>query len=251
MYKLVNDVILNLDNAKEHFTIDIDVSYDAGLANIYMDDFKSEYVTDVLFCGRYNNDAVYICGDSSKKAFKPSKLSRLNKVELWELYKYFYSFCDINDMLKMDYLVSLENLDLDDLLKACVNESNLNTLADEIGIFTGLLTVSIDYHQVNGYSQGDVSVIIDLAGNNFKADDLQNTLFDTPLYARLTICDSENLEVFMFNLCDHLKSEYEVFDKDDFLKHLKADLGTTDLCDSMKDIIIGYAEINVPTTPNY
>lgn len=248
MYKLVDNVILNLDNAKEHFKIESDVSYDTTLPCIYFDDFKMEYVNETVHTGRWLDTTVLLCGESIyNKAFNLKKLSRLKKSQLHSLYTYFHNYCEIDDLLKADYLDSLENETLFQVLRTCIKKADKVTEIDvEMKQFSHLLNVVPVFQEIRGY---DYVIVIDCNNNNFSITYLENLFFNAPLSATLDLIDADGYNVYTFSLSEHTHCEYSLFDKKEFLKFLSQDLSSSRFDDNIQKAIIEYAECNIPDEP--
>lgn len=251
MYKLVNDVILNINDVSEYYTIDTNVYCDSSLSQIYFDDFKREYVNETNQTGRYLDTTILLCGESIyNKAFNLKKLSRLKKSQLYSLYTYFHNYCEIDDLLKADYLDSLENETLETVLRTCIENADRVTEIDvEMKQFSHLLNVVPEIESIRGYSQGDYAIVIDCNNNNFSVAYLENLFFNTPLSATLDLIDADQNNVYTFSLSEHTHCEYSLFDKKDFLKFLSQDLSSSRFDDNMQKVILEYAECNITDEP--
>lgn len=248
MYKLIDDVILNLDDAKKNFSIESHCFSDSCLHQIYFDDFLSEYVSETLHTGILT---VMMCGDIKKPAFKKSKLKKLKKDKLVSMYNYFTNSHSYGyDMLKDDFIDALENVNIETFLIFCVNESNrMLDIDDEIYQYSELLTFPFTVHNVSGYSQGDLAIVIDVAENNFDSNYLQNLFFDSPVTAEIIINDYDLNDIYKFNWCDF--GDHYNFDKDTFILKLKDDLLSSEFDLQLQEIILQYAGSNISDVPDY
>lgn len=251
MYKLVNDVILNIRDAKNSLIIEKHCFYDSVLQGINFDDFLKEYVSESFFIGPYLNTNILFCGDIKKKAFKKYKLSKLKKHKLVDMYNYFTnSYSEIDGMLKNDFLDALENISIETFLKTCTNETDrILNIDDEIYQYSDLITFNCVVHNINGFSQGDLTIVIDTADNNFDYNKLQNLFYNCPITAEIIINDCDLNILYNFNWCDF---EYEYnFDKDSFISKLKLDLLNSEFDSQLINIVVQYARDNMPCEPYY
>jgi hypothetical protein len=172
----------NFDISSTGENIEFNCFYDSCLSQMYFDEFVSEAVRVEI--GR--NFSAFILGDASKPFFKKSALQKMTKGALFDLGAKYDLTCWTSS--PKDY----EKADLiSDLLNVTIEQHYTLTAKNGWGDFID--SIEHDYHQSNGYSQGDSLIVISLDKTitPSMAKYYDNIFWDAPVYISATVNDRE------------------------------------------------------------
>ena len=180
----------NFDISSTGENIEFYCHFDTCLSQMYFDEFASEAVRVEI--GR--NSSAFILGDASKPFHRKAALREMKKDRLFDLCADYDLLCWTarpSDYTKAD-LIS-------DLLSVTIKQHYTLTAQGGWGAFID--SIEHDYHQSNGYSQGDSAIIISLdkpiTPSMKKYYD--NILWDSPISIRATVNDAEFFEEDFLN----------------------------------------------------
>ena len=189
------------------FSFNHNIAYDCGIANLYFSNFQDGYMNDNvnLFFGRRQTDYLVIIENetvANSSYYKKSKLSRMNKDELYSLNYYHDLLWGNENLLKSELIDNLLSVNNEEYYKNHFEKEHYQNLEFNFAI--------------RGYSQGDY-IKVKLVGNVeswINKEYLTNIFYDTPI--------SGFIEVFKNGvLVDDLQlhylkgfNEYDYYDKD-------------------------------------
>lgn len=180
--------------------------YDIDLASIYYDEFVDGGTNsvDVLRFGSRQVDYIVVCDDKDAPHYNISKLKRMKKQEVYDLYVFHelpYYYNDIEFFTK-DELIS----DLQTVTRKSYWESYYNN--------TRWYDLECDFVS-RGYSQGDPVKFNNLSGVTFTEEYITNILWDAPVSMVLSVNDEEVASIY------DLVSNCYKFDEDEFTTNLE------------------------------
>lgn len=173
-------------------TIELTVSYDHDLSQMYFDDFLNGL--DGNNCERikldHNND-IFLLGDSCKPNFKKSHLSKMSKSNLFEMatdYELLSSYCEAH-YTKIQLMDELVDITIKQHYEHLASRYNWHEIKHH---------VKHDHYVSRGYSQGDVVLVvsIDEPVNRGYIDSL---FWDCPIHIYLSVNDNDELGYELLN----------------------------------------------------
>ena len=223
------------------FSFNHHIAHDCNLANLYFDDFKEGRMNDNinLFFGSRSTGYLVIFENekvANTSYYKKSKLSRMNKEELYGLNYYHDLIWGNAELLKDELIENLLSVNNEEYYKNHYEKEYYQDLDFDFG--------------VRGYSQGDF-VKVKLVGNVEKWIDkeyLTNIFYDTPISGFVEVFNENGSLIDDFQLYD-LKGfdEYDYYDKDKLISMI------ADYCKNKdyKDLLIAYLNENLDENIEY
>lgn len=217
----------NFDTSSTGENIEFNCFYDTHLSQIYFDEFASEAVRVEI--GR--NFSAFILGDASKPFYKKAALQKMKKDKLFDLCADYDLTCwtaNPSDYTKPE-LIS-------DLLGVTIEQHYTLTAKGGWGAFID--SIEHDYHQSNGYSQGDSAIIISVNEpiTPSMREHYNHIFWDAPICISATVNDEEFYEDSFLN------DAYE-YDRE----AIKANIARLPISDYAK----GWLCDNLPDYPRY
>ena len=218
----------------------VNICYDTDLASLYYNDFNGGYVNGNinLFIGSRQTDYLVIIENvavAESSYYKKSKLSRMNKDELYCLNYY-------HDLIWRTASCSKDEL-IENLLSVNNEEYYKNQHEKE-----DYQDLDFDF-EVRGHSQGDYFKV-KLVGNVEKwidKDYLTNIFYNTPISGAIEVFKNGGLidEINLYNLANF--NEYDYYDKDKLIAM------TADYCsnEDYKDLLVAYLDKNLNIDIDY
>ena len=218
----------------------VHICYDTDLAALYFNDFKEGHMNDNvnLFLGSRQTDYLVIIENGAvaeSSYYKKSKLSRMNKEELYSLNYY-------HDLIWRTACRSKDEL-IDNLLSVNNEEYYKNHFEKE-----HYQDLDFDF-VIRGYGQGDYFKV-KLVGNVEKwinKDYLTNIFYDTPVSGLIEVFKNGSLidDFHLYDLANF--DEYDYYDKDKLIAM------TADYCSNKdyKDLLIAHLDENLKYTIDY
>lgn len=175
----------NFDTSSTGENIEFYCHFDTCLSQMYFDEFASETVQVEI--GR--NAFAFILGNASKPFHRKAALREMKKDRLFDLcrdYEILSFYDNLKDYTKPE-LIS-------ELLGVTIEQHY--TLAAQGGWGAFIDSIEHDYHQSNGYSQGDSAIIIsvDEPITPSMREHYNHILWDSPISIRATVNDEEFFE---------------------------------------------------------
>lgn len=217
----------NFDTSSTGENIEFNCFYDTCLSQMFFDEFASEAVR--LEIGR--NASAFILGDASKPFHRKAALREMKKDRLFDL------CCDYEILSFYDNLKDYTKPELISELLGVTIEQHY-TLAAQGGWGAFIDSIEHDYHQSNGYSQGDGAIIIsvDEPITPSMRKHYDRILWDAPITMSATVNDAEFFE-------EDFLSDYYEWDRD----AIKAKILTLPVSDYAKTWLVDA----LPEYPRY
>ena len=218
----------------------VNVSYDTDLAELYFNDFKEGHMNDNinLFFGSRQTDYLVIFENEkvlNESYYKKSKLSRMNKDELYGLNYYHELVLRNKNLLKSELIDNLLSVNNEEYYKTHYEKEYYQDLDFDFAI--------------RGYSQGDYCKV-KIVGNVEKwinKEYLTNVFYDTPISGNIVVFKNGSL-IDDFKLCDLSNfNEYADYDKDKLIAMV------ADYCSNKdyKDLLLAYLGKNLKVSVDY
>lgn len=244
----------NYDISSTGVNLELSVSWDNDLSRMYFDESFH-----VLQYSGYRQHSILVFnwfGNTDQSDFDFSDIENytFTKSDLIEWLKEAFYTSELNDLSTCYFNKPFSKLSKNELLELI--ESEIYDYQDEFKLrFTPTYQTIVS----RGYCQGDYSEIIftkslldkmregltsckdktDQEIAEYFQDDIDHLLWDSPLYARLTIDDEEYY-------LDDFQNDHYSYDKEETIEHVKNTLKHEKL-----DIIIKFLTDNLPDQPDY
>ena len=218
----------------------VNVCYDTDLANLYFNDFKEGHMNDNvnLFFGSRETDYLVIFENetvANQSYYKKSKLSRMDKDELYGLNYYHDLVLRTKTLLKSELIDNLLSVNNEEYYKNHYEKEYYQDLDFDFAI--------------RGYSQGDY-VKVKLVGNVEKwinKEYITHICYDTPISGNIEVFKNGSLidDFYLNDLANF--DEYAYYEKDKLIAMI------SDYCSNKdyKDLLITYLNENLNNELEY
>lgn len=169
----------NFDQSSTGTNISFHIGMDDCIAQMYYDEFvEGQAGYDVEAYGKRNNDYIVVGRDLNKPYYVASKLKKMKKEELYDLFlMYELGYYTIESYKKPELINELMSITIRNHYSVHYNATCWHELESD--------------YTSHGYSQGDAVKINLLQGVSYEKEHMDNLLWNRPIYAKININDDE------------------------------------------------------------